>query len=340
MSVTRRDFLKLSGAGALALALANLRLDEARALEAPTAFQGRATISGVDIFTAPAFSAPKATTRLNKDEVIDVLALTIGDGTHNRVWYRFDRGYTYSGWIQPVHTNLQTPVASLPRKAVLGEVTVPFSDPRRDPNIKAKRGYRLYYGSTYWVTDLYVNQDDGFTWYAMYDKIYDNIVHVNATDMRIVPDDELAPLSPNVPADQKHIHVDLGTQYVACFEGERMVYRSRCSSGAGPKTPTGDFLTYHKGPSIHMTNEGDSETNIYDLPGVPWCSFFTGNGMAFHGTYWHNDYGKPRSHGCINLPNQAAKFIYRWTTPTVPPEVEYIHQPGIGVSVTIVKQEV
>jgi hypothetical protein len=59
-----------------------------------------------------------------------------------------------------------------------------------------------------------------------------------------------------------------------------------------------------------MTNEGDAEEGIYDLPGVPWCSFFTGTGVAIHGTYWHNDYGRPRSHGCVNLPSMDAKFIY------------------------------
>jgi hypothetical protein len=340
MTITRRDFLKLSGAGLLALALSDLRLEEARALEAATAFQGRATFSGVEIYTAPSFDSPKATTKLNKDEVIDVLALTIGEGLHNRVWYRFERGYTYSGWIQPVRTQAQTPVATLPHKNVLGEITVPFAETRRDPHIKAKRGYRMYYGSTFWVSDLHLNPDDGLTWYEVYDKIYENTVHVNATDMRLIPDDELAPLSPGVPADQKRIHVDLRTQYVTAFEGERMVYRSRCSSGAGPKTPLGDFLTYHKGPSIHMTNEGDDETNFYDLAGVPWCTFFNGVGMAFHGTYWHNDYGKPRSHGCVNLPNAAAKFIYRWTSPSVPVDVEYIHQPGVGTAVTIVKSEI
>jgi lipoprotein-anchoring transpeptidase ErfK/SrfK len=222
---------------------------------------------------------------------------------------------------------------------MLGEITVPFAETRRFATIHSDRSYRMYYGSTYWVNGIISNADEGTVWYAVYNKIYNLTFYVNATDMRLIPDDELTPLSPNVPDALKSIHVDLRTQYVTCFEGEKMVYRSRCSSGAGPKTPLGNFQTYHKGPSIHMTNQGDEVLRIYDLPGVPWVSFFTGNGEAFHGTYWHNDFGKPRSHGCVNLPNAAAKFIYRWTTPVVPLETEYFHQPKTGTAVTVVKSE-
>ena len=85
-----------------------------------------------------------------------------------------------------------------------------------------------------------------------------------------------------------------------------------------------------------MTNQGDAVANIYDLPGVPWVSFFTGTGAGFHGTYWHNDYGRPRSHGCVNLTPGDAKFIYRWTGPEVPPETPYLYQPGEGTLVKVV----
>ena len=113
---------------------------------------------------------------------------------------------------------------------------------------------------------------------------------------------------------------------------------THCSSGgAGTKTPTGDFRTFHKGPTIHMTNDGaEGAGHGYDLPGVPWVSFFTGTGVSFHGTYWHNDYGRPRSHGCVNLAPSDAKFLYRWTQPVVPVDIQYLYQPGQGTSVDIV----
>ena len=101
--------------------------------------------------------------------------------------------------------------------------------------------------------------------------------------LRLVPDEELSTLSPEVPDDQKKIVVDLSTQLVSAFEGEKLVFSQRCASGVrGTATPKGEFRTYHKGPSVHMTNEGDAVENesIYSLPGVPWCAFFTGAGMS------------------------------------------------------------
>jgi lipoprotein-anchoring transpeptidase ErfK/SrfK len=72
----------------------------------------------------------------------------------------------------------------------------------------------------------------------------------------------------------------------------------------------------------------------YDLPGVPWVSYFTSNGVAFHGTYWHNDFGVPHSHGCINLTPEDAKWVYRWTTPAVPPK-DYIYSNDNGTRVIV-----
>jgi lipoprotein-anchoring transpeptidase ErfK/SrfK len=63
---------------------------------------------------------------------------------------------------------------------------------------------------------------------------------------------------------------------------------------------------------------------------VPWISYITESGIAFHGTYWHNDFGIARSHGCINLPSKAAKWLYRWTLPFVP----YNEQSTYNVSGT------
>jgi hypothetical protein len=82
--------------------------------------------------------------------------------------------------------------------------------------------------------------------------------------------------------------------------------------------------------------DGAGDAANYDLPGVPWVSFFTGNGDAFHGAYWHNDFGDPRSHGCINTPDNVAKFIYLWSNPYVPPGEDYLHLPGEGTRVEVV----
>lgn len=334
MSLTRREFLKLSAAGFLSLALAELRIDRVLA-ESPVSFQGRTTISGVPLYESASFAA-KQIKLIGKDQVLDIQSQLTSEGTYNRIWYRLAEGYVHSAEIQPVQTQLQPATTKLKRKQVLGEITVPFSDTRRGYDLYADRSYRVYYGSTHWVTAVNTNQVNGSIWYRIYDDHLHQYFYLAAEHVRLVPDEELSPLSTDVPDSLKTIYVDLTSQYVMAFEDERLVLRTRCASGTGrSQTPTGKFDTYHKGPSVHMTNDGDPKKDLYDLPGVPWCSFFTGTGIAFHGTYWHNDFGKPRSHGCVNLPNSAAKFIYRWTSPTVPPETDYIHKPNTGTRVHV-----
>ncbi len=334
--LSRRDFLKLSASGVLGFAISELGLD--RVLNTPPASQGRITWSGIPLFDAPSFKA-KQIHVFGIDEVVEIKAAVDGDegNPYNKAWYQVDDGYTYSGWLQPVETRYQKPVYDIHVGGQLGEIVVPVSETRLTPYTFAHNGYRLYYGSTHWITNVIVTREEKSTWYEIFDNHLKQSFYVPTYNMRIVPDDELTLLSPDIPDADKLIHVNLDEQLVTCLEGQAIVLSVRCASGTkGTRTPTGDFLTYHKGPSIHMTNDGDAEKNIYDLPGVPWCSFFTGIGNAFHGTYWHNDFGRPRSHGCVNLPTDAAKFIYRWTRPTVPPETDYVHLPGQGTRVEIV----
>ncbi len=125
---------------------------------------------------------------------------------------------------------------------------------------------------------------------------------------------------------------------MVAYENNRVVYATRASTGArfiGGKyyTPDGSFMTFYKRPSRHMA-AGNLASNGYDLPGVPWVLYITKSGISFHGTYWHNDYGIPHSHGCINLSPQSAKWLYRWTNPVVPYEKEFVHT-YIGTHVLI-----
>jgi hypothetical protein len=336
--ITRREFLKLIRSGSLAFVLKDLQLD--RALAAPAVTQGRMTQSGLPLYDAPTFNANKIL-HFNADQVVDITAVEErGEygNPFNGVWYQVNNeGYIYSGWVQPVQTNYQKPIFEIPSAGQVGEITVPWSDTKEAPYVYAERGYRVYYGSTHWVKRVVVTREEKSIWYEIYDFEVEKKLYVPAHAMRLIPNDELTLLSPNVPDDEKHILIDLSMQLVTAFEGEQLVFSQRCSSGAqGTETPRGEFRTYHKGPSVHMTNQGDALENIYNLPGVPWCTFFTGIGNALHGAYWHNDYGRPRSHGCVNLPSDAAKFLYRWTSPNVPPDAEYVHKPGEGTRVQII----
>jgi len=334
--ISRRDFLKLSASGALGLVLSELGFGYA--LAAPPASQGRVTWSGVPLYDAPSFNA-KELHLFGLDQVVELKAEVQGEegNPFNKVWYQLDGGYTYSGWLHPVETKFQKPIYEIPAGGQLGEIVVPVSETRLIPFTNGKKGYLLYYGTTHWVTKAIVTHEEKSIWYEIYDSEIQKSFFVPHYNMRLIPNEELSLLSPDVPESDKLIHVDLTTQLVTAFEGDTMVFTSRCSSGSkGTRTPTGDFLTYHKGPSVHMNNQDEDTKNHYDLPGVPWCTFFTGYGNAFHGTYWHNDYGRPRSHGCVNLPSEDAKWVYRWSRPNVPIGEDYLHLPGEGTRVQIV----
>lgn len=334
--LSRRDFLKITASGALGLVLSELGLS--RAFAAPPASKGLALFSGVPIYDAPSIKGNKVEL-LGKDKVVDLLGDVQGDyfdNPFNTTWYVVDGGYVHSAPVMPVEENYQKPIYQIPTEWQLAEVSAPYSLTYRAPYFYSKNAHRIYYESTHWVKKIVTNREEKGVWYEIYDNELKQSFYVPSYNMRLIPNEELTQLSPEVPNEEKLLHVDLKYQIVTAFEGEKMVLSVRCSSGQrGTDTPKGQWLTYHKGPSIHMTNRGDAVANIYNLPGVPWCSFFTGSGHAFHGTYWHNDYGRMRSNGCVNLPSSVAKWVYRWTSPVVPTNEDYLHLPGQGTKVVV-----
>jgi lipoprotein-anchoring transpeptidase ErfK/SrfK len=158
------------------------------------------------------------------------------------------------------------------------------------------------------------------------DDLEPRLWYVEASHLRRLTEKDFAPISPEVPAGDKRIEVSIEAQTLTCYERGTMVFATPIASGTGYinpagiqfgfNTPMGEHRILHKRPSRHMVGgDPDSVANHYDLPGVPWCSYFTSLGAAIHGTYWHNNYGRPQSHGCINVTNDAAHWIYRWTKP-------------------------
>ncbi|MDW8053097.1 MAG: L,D-transpeptidase [Anaerolineae bacterium] len=106
---------------------------------------------------------------------------------------------------------------------------------------------------------------------------------------------------------KRWIQVLLRQQRLIAWEGNRMVRSIAVSTGrARTPTPRGRFRIYRKYPKLRMRGPG------YDLPNVPYVMFFRAGGYAIHGAYWHNNFGRPMSHGCINLPIGEAAWLYRW----------------------------
>lgn len=118
------------------------------------------------------------------------------------------------------------------------------------------------------------------------------------------------------PQGEKVIEIDLNNQKLYAKEGNIIVYEFPISSGL-PWTPTvtGEFRIWIKLKYTRM--RGGCEINdCYDLPNVPYTQYFY-RGYGIHGAYWHNDFGRPRSHGCINLRIPDAEKLYYWTLPLV-----------------------
>jgi len=111
----------------------------------------------------------------------------------------------------------------------------------------------------------------------------------------------------------KYIDVSLSKQVLTCFDGGKAQFITLISSGIDKyPTPAGTFYIYSKVPSTRMRHEyGPGHPDNYDLPNVPYAMFFSGP-YSIHGTYWHNNFGHPMSHGCVNAPTPAAEWIYNW----------------------------
>ena len=334
---SRRDFLKLSSYGLMGIFLPDLTSEFLKQDEFAN-LQGRIIDRTVWTYDEPHPKAKRAKLYWH-DLVVPITNTTIGEdeSAYNRVWYQLeDAGYAYSGGIQPVRTTLNKP-EQISTRGVLGEVSVPFTDAYLEADETGELVYRLYYETVHWVAGA-VDSTDGTIWYRLLDDKFDRYYYVPAKDIRILSNEELAPLSPNIPGENKRLAVRLDDQLLVAYEYGKIVFATRISTGGkrlsgAYTTPVGEFITYHKRPTRHMAT-GDIASSGFDLPGVPWVLYITESGISFHGTYWHNDYGQPHSHGCINLSPPAAKWLYRWTTPVVPPD-KYLMYGYVGTKVEI-----
>lgn len=325
--IQRRDFLKLCGFSLISATGIPQLLSPSKSgpllPDASNPTLGRVTDNSASLYDAPSRTARRIKSYY-KDIILPISGVTIGDDipSYNRVWYKIENeGFVHSGMVQPVEIILNTPDFNIPTEGRLSKITVPFTDAIEDPRAPKNVLYRFYYGTTVWVINGY-HGGDGDDWYLVQDDYFKMTYYINAQHLHFLSPDEIAPISPELPKEAKRIEVRLGEQVVIAYENDQAVFVSRVATGAEWKhgvfyTPLGRHYIHHKRPSRHMTSGSPENPVGYDLPGVPWVSYINDKGISFHGTYWHNDFGHPRSHGCINLPIDAAQWIYRWTLPEV-----------------------
>lgn len=121
----------------------------------------------------------------------------------------------------------------------------------------------------------------------------------------------------NSSGEEKWIEVSLSEQKLRAWEGNKLVMEFPISGGKWAPTPTGTFNIWYKTRSQSMVGGSEVLGTYYNLPNVPNNMFFY-QGYAIHGAYWHNNFGQPMSHGCVNEPLASAAQIFDWAGPVVP----------------------
>jgi hypothetical protein len=142
--------------------------------------------------------------------------------------------------------------------------------------------------------------------------------------------------------DERWIGVDLASQTLVAYRGERpwfatLVSTGRGADGSAEATPRGEFRIWVKLVSTDMTNLEDIEAyNYYAIEDVPWVMFFKA-GYGLHGAFWHRSFGNKRSHGCVNLSPPDAERLFHWAGPRMPGGFRAVHptahDPGTRVVV-------
>jgi hypothetical protein len=328
--VNRRDFLKLSVAALTGLAFRDFPPGEERFQRTRSSFSLGRTVHSLRYYRLPSLESEELG-YYTTDTVVKILQETSGysAASKNDKWLKSDNGWFKAAYVQPVKNELNQPIYNIPADGMLFEVTVPFTQSYVVKDGEKKRSYRFYYKSTHWVNNVIVAEDN-LVWYQVLDERAKDYFFVEAAHMRPIMPEEINPISPRV--SDKVVKVDLEKQRVTAYEGNRIVFSTRTSTGYfDGTTPRGEYRVERKQPSSHMT---PFEGNRYDLPGVPWVCYISWTGVSLHGTYWHNNYGTPESSGCINLTPEDALWFYRWTDPYVPPGEDYV-ESSAGTRVVV-----
>jgi hypothetical protein len=305
-------------------------------------------IHTVTLYDAPATAATRLDTHYRDQSFVITGEVRAPFSAHNDLWYKTPLGYVHSAWVLPVRAYPPQPLRHVGEWGFWGEISQVFTEAYAEPDPQSRRVYRFYGGNVFHIVDAF-RDEHGAGWYKVFDEFPPtNPTHqwVLAQDVRRIPRAEMAPIHPF--AGEKRIEVDLDQQQLTCYERDQVAFTTLVASGLGRfegdaetdlATHRGEMCVLLKQPSRHMSNRPypggpPLAGGIFDLPGIPWNVFFDMSGTAIHGTYWHNDFGLRRSHGCLNVSQDAARWIYRWVHPIGGHEDDFI-QSGWRVGTPI-----
>jgi hypothetical protein len=355
-NISRRDFLKIAGAGLGAMAFRPYRSDILQNFSQPKRLPvfpkseiiGRVVDVGIDLRNSPLYdpNVNNTISELNADTLVEWGREVVGRvvGLTNQRYVETPQGYIYSSVLQPTRNLPNTPINEIPagQPGFWAEVTVPYVELAHEGTVQSPwlRDHidynfppRLYYGQVVWMDKI--RTDNGFVEYRWNEDVnghgygygaYGELYWADGAAFKVLTDEDVAPIHPDIDPNEKKIQANLDYQTLSCYEGTKEVYFCRIASGIGydPQTgqldeklatPVGNLLTHWKIISLNMT-AGTFQSG-YSTPAVPWSTMISGDGVAVHGAFWHNAFGEKRSHGCINVSPEDAKWIFRWSTPYV-----------------------
>jgi hypothetical protein len=158
------------------------------------------------------------------------------------------------------------------------------------------------------IVEIYATSKDG-KWVRVEDEQW-----ISRKDVRVAT---LTAPPEGAGPDERWFDVDLEDQVLVAYQGSTPVYATLVSTGKrGHRTPARITRVKSKLERATMASDDDE---VYSVADVPWTMYYDDPGYALHTSYWHNGFGGPRSHGCINLAPHDARVLYHWSSPDVPP---------------------
>jgi len=360
--ISRRDFLKVSAAG-LGAVLSQPKFTSVNGFLPdikPSYRLGRVLpwYGTVDVKSKPDPDSTTIETRYEDDILIcdrEINGKSYPIYPKSTLWYETPNGYVPSFKLQPVMMEPNVPIVELPiygeKPGMWAEITVPYVDiyqdnlPAKSPLLKITTKPRFYYSQILWIDGIKEGQN-GNRLYHVTEKYgsYGDTFWAEAEAFKPLTPEDLSPIRPEIL--EKKIVVDVHHQTMSCYERNQEILFARVATGAlwlndgsqteAYSTPVGDYHSIsRKYISLHMA--GGSKASGWETLAVSWSSIFANGGVAVHSTFWHNNYGYPMSHGCVNVQPDVAKFVFRWSQPVCqydPGVIEITDYSGTNVQVT------
>ncbi|HEX7434980.1 MAG TPA: L,D-transpeptidase [Anaerolineaceae bacterium] len=354
IAINRRDFLKASSFSLAALIFQPFYRFEKSLPEYPQGEKlGRVCAGGdgarFDLKARP-YADSATVGKIYRDDVFvwlrEVVTNHLDPYRINQRWVETPKGYIYLPYVQPVANHPNVPLDNFPPYSKDGGMWVEVSVPTlpftvnggnpASPWLKDELHPKLYYSQVMWA-DQIKNNDNGQILYRLREKYggYGDVFWAAAEGLKPITPDDLSPIHPD--KTDKSVVVNLTYQTLSCFEGKDEVYFCRVSTGYGGATPVGTIPVWRKMVSTHMS--GGTTGAGYDTPGIGWTALFSKDGAAIHSTFWHNDFGLARTHGCVNAAPEDAKWIFRWLEPVVSYDPGDITVNGMNASTKIILEE-